>query len=97
MSDDTAPGALDHPQRRRVRFDPTINLGHVLTFLGFLATGMAAYSDLKERIAVQAVRIQAAESDAMSEKGRNRESLREIKDDLKEIRRGIEDLNRRKP
>lgn len=97
MSDKTAPGALDHAQRRRVRFDPTINLGHVLTFLGFLATGMAAYSDLKERIAVQAVRIQAAEMEAAAEKIRNRDSLREIKDDLKEIRRGVEDLAKRKP
>lgn len=97
MSDKTAPGALDHAQRRRVRFDPTINLGHLLTFVGFLATGMAAYSDLRERIAVQAVRIQAAEMEAAAEKIRNRDSLREIKDDLKEIRRGVEDLARRKP
>ena len=42
MSEDTAPGALDTTRRRRVRFDPTINLGHLLTFVGFLATGMAA-------------------------------------------------------
>ena len=97
MSEDTAPGARDTTRRRRVRFDPTINLGHLLTFVGFLATGMAAYSDLKERIAVQAVRIQAAEAEAAAEKTRNRDSLREIKDDLKEIRRGVEDLARRKP
>ena len=97
MSEDTAPGALDTTRRRRVRFDPTINLGHLLTFVGFLATGMAAYSDLKERIAVQAVRIQAAEAEAAAEKTRNRDSLREVKDDLKEIRRGVEDLARRKP
>ena len=97
--DDSMPAALDGDSRRqrRVRFDPTINLGHLLTFVGFLATGMAAYSDLKERIAVQAVHIQAAEAEAAAEKGRNRESLSEIKGELKEIRRGVEDLARRKP
>ena len=46
---------------------------------------------------MQAVRIQAAEAEAAAEKTRNRDSLREIKDDLKEIRRGVEDLARRKP
>ena len=53
--DDTSPAPLDG-HKRRIRWDPTINLGHVLTFFGFLATGSVAYFDLRERLAVQEVR-----------------------------------------
>lgn len=41
--------------RRGVRFDPTINLGHVLTALAFLFSTMAAWYTLNAQVA-QAVR-----------------------------------------
>lgn len=34
------------------KFDPTINLGHILTFVGFLLTGAAAYSTMSSRVAL---------------------------------------------
>ena len=33
-----------------VRFDNTINLGHILTFLGFLVTIMVTWSTLDKRV-----------------------------------------------
>jgi len=33
-------------------FDPTINLGHILTFLGFIAAGFAAWSTLDKRLTI---------------------------------------------
>ena len=36
----------------RVRFDPTVNLGHVLTFIGFIISGFLAYQNIDKRIAV---------------------------------------------
>lgn len=33
-------------------FDPTINLGHVLTFIGFIGTGMVAYATMDKRLAI---------------------------------------------
>ena len=33
-------------------FDPTINLGHVLTFVGFLIAGSAAWGSLDKRLTV---------------------------------------------
>ena len=35
-----------------VRFDNTINLGHILTFLGFLVTIMVTWSTLDKRVVV---------------------------------------------
>jgi hypothetical protein len=36
----------------RISFDPTINLGHVLTFLGFLIAGFGAWASLDKRLVV---------------------------------------------
>lgn len=40
------------PAHGGVRFDPTINLGHVLTFIGFAVAGFTAWSTLDKRITV---------------------------------------------
>ena len=40
------------PSRRGVKFDPTINLGHVLTFIALLITGVGAWSALDKRVTV---------------------------------------------
>jgi hypothetical protein len=43
------------------RFDPTINLGHILTFLGFMAAGFGAYSSVRAEMAVYQVQIGGVE------------------------------------
>lgn len=47
---------------RKVKFDLTINLGHVLTFFGFVATIFVSYSTLDKRVVVleEARKTQAA-------------------------------------
>ena len=39
-----------HP--RRVTFDPTINLGHILTFVSLVVAGFASWSALNTRLSV---------------------------------------------
>ena len=46
---------MDHhldDQRGGMRFDPTINLGHVLTFVGFITTMAAGWVNLDKRLTV---------------------------------------------
>ena len=38
--------------RRGVRFDPTVNLGHIITFFGFLVAIFTAWSTLDKRVIV---------------------------------------------
>ena len=60
----------DHPPYNpgiRPRFDGTINLGHILTFVGFMAAGFSAYSTLDKRISVEEVE-RAAIKDALEAK-----------------------------
>ncbi len=40
----------DYDRPKGVRFDATINLGHILTFLGFLIAGFGAWSTLDKRV-----------------------------------------------
>lgn len=98
MTQQTIPGTLDGAQKRsKVIFDPTINLGHVLTFVGFMAAGSVAYHDLKQAQAVQAVRVEMLSREFEAEKNRTGNAVLEIKTDMKEIRRGVEQLRERKP
>ena len=78
----------------RLIFDPTINLGHVLTFAGFIGTGFGAYTTLDKRVAMQEQKALIAEQKASEQDQRNSEVLREIKADLKDVRRSVDDVNR---
>lgn len=95
-ADDTAPGPLDHHKRSRIKWDPTINLGHVLTFAGFVFVGATGYFDLRQRQAVQEVRVSAVEGELRDSGKRIQDTMRDLRDDVKEVRRGVEDLNRTK-
>ena len=89
---DNAPLDIAPHTRRRIVFDPTINLGHVLSFVGFLAVGAGAYLNIEKRVTVQETRSAMFEREAEAEKERTGNSLNEIKNDIKEVRRGIDDL-----
>lgn len=92
----TGPMPLDERaarrERHRVKYDPTINLGHLLTFVGFLVTGTAGYFDLRERIALNEAHNVATRNTVDVEKGRNREDVSELKSDVREVRNGIQVL-----
>ena len=40
------------PTKPKFSFDPTINLGHVITFVGFIFAGFMAWNTLDKRITV---------------------------------------------
>jgi hypothetical protein len=93
MNSDLSP-LVEHAQRRRVAFDPTINLGHVLTFVGFIVSGFTAYNALDKRVTVVESQAAAVVERSREQDGRLKETLREIKDDVKELQRSVNDVNR---
>jgi hypothetical protein len=97
MNLNTIPGALDPLKKGRVRFDPTINLGHILTFAGFVIGAVGMYTTLDRRITTLEVHdnIQAVET--TKQELRTNSSLNEIKEEVREVRRGVERLQERKP
>ena len=42
----------DTPQHNKITFDKSINLGHVLTFVGFIIAGFGAWATLDKRLTV---------------------------------------------
>lgn len=66
-------------------FDWTINLGHVLTFVGFITTGFIAYAALEKRVALleqervyQVQRDVAQDAANATTKNDIREALRDL-------------------
>lgn len=37
-------------QNKGIKFDATINLGHIMTFVGFILSGAVMYSNLDKRV-----------------------------------------------
>lgn len=84
--------------RRRVTFDPTVNLGHLLTFAGFLISGFAAYTTVDRRITVLEVAQSAGaiaqrERDAVQDQ-RTRDAVDAVKESTIRIERAVDELRR---
>ena len=82
-------------ERRIVKFDSTINLGHLLTFVGFVLTGFGVWSTIDRRITVleESRRVQA-QIDANQDE-RLSQSMGQIKESLSDIRRNLEKVSDR--
>lgn len=78
-----------------MKFDSTINLGHLLTFVGFILTGFGAWSTIDRRLTVleESRRVQA-QIDANQDE-RLSQSMTQIKESLTDIRRNIEKVSDR--
>jgi flagellar capping protein FliD len=79
-------------QNGKLIFDPTINAGHVLTFLGFMISGFVAYSTLDKRVTVIEQRAGTIEERADEQDARIKDSLGEIKQDLREVKGAIKEM-----
>lgn len=78
-----------------MKFDSTINLGHLLTFVGFVLTGFGAWSSIDRRLTVleESRRVQA-QIDANQDE-RLSQSMGQIKESLSDIRRNLEKVSDR--
>lgn len=75
-----------------VKFDATINLGHVLTFVGFVIAGFTAWSTLDKRVTVIEER---ASLQALVDKNQDailNASMVQIKESLSDIKGRIDRL-----
>lgn len=80
--------------RSKIKFDPTITLGHILTFFGFLATGFGAWSLMDKRVTVLEVQNVQTQRESSQQREEIRESGRLLRDDMKEVRKSVEEMAR---
>lgn len=80
--------------RRSFSFDPTINLGHVLTFCGFIVTGFIGYSSLERRVALVEQMQRSAIETAADKSSLQNQALQEMRQDIKDTQRSIAEISR---
>lgn len=84
----------DEAKRRQfIRFDPTFNSGHIVQVVVIVAGMFTAYSALKEGQATQKLEIEQVKATATADRTSTKESLTEIKGDVKEIQRTLVQVN----
>lgn len=93
---DTYPAPLSDQrgQRQRVKFDPTINLGHILTFAGAMLAGFGLYGNIDKRLTVTEMQSVSTVERSVEQDRRMRESVNEIKTDVKDLQRSVNELIR---
>ena len=86
MTEDKKPG---------IRFDPTINLGHVLTFLGFLIAIFAAWVNLDKRVVVLEENRRTQQQIDNAQDVVLNQHMSQIRESLNDLRNGVQRLNDR--
>ena len=79
----------EHGHRGGVKFDATINLGHVLTFVGFVIAGFTAWSTLDRRLTVIEERATFQSQIDRAQDAKLVESMTQIKESLSDIKANI--------
>lgn len=83
---------IQDPSERKIRFDATVNLGHILTFIGFIGTGAIAWSTMDKRVVVlEEARVTQQQIDRKQEEAIS-EQRRTVREDLKEISQKLDRL-----
>lgn len=77
----------------KFHFDWSVNLGHVLTFLGFILTGFVAFQNLDKRVVVleQSTVYQTKRDEAQDQV--MREAKTEIREALRDVHNSLEKLS----
>lgn len=88
---------IDEPNQEKkhvkMKFDPTVNLGHILTFVTLVAAGFGAWSALDKRVLVLEAARQTQSLVDKHQDQRQGDQLGTIKETLSDIRASIEKLN----
>lgn len=85
------PDSSEKPSR--IRFDGTVNAGHILTFAGFLITIFVGWTALDKRVVVlEEGRLTQRQVD-LHQNEMTRSEMTQIKDSLVEIKRSVERVN----
>ena len=82
----------DNEAKRGLRFDPTVNAGHLLTFAGFILAGFVGWTTLDKRVVVLEEQRKAQEIRDVGQDARSADKFIEIKDTMSEIKRGVEQV-----
>ncbi|KQP02444.1 hypothetical protein [Pseudorhodoferax sp. Leaf265] len=78
--------------RRLVKFDPTVNTGTIIQIGTIIFMGALGFAMLQGELKTQKVELEAVKLAAERDNKRNEEALREIKTDVRELQKSINDI-----
>lgn len=91
---DTIPGELPAQQRRPMfRFDPTVSSGTLLQLASILVLAAGGWATYQSDKATAKLELEQVKTAAAADKASNKEALIEIKGDVKELQRTVNQTN----
>ena len=78
------------PQHKGIKWDATVNLGHILTFVGFMLAGFGAWSTLDKRVTIIEESKYLQKQVDVNQDIRSAEAAGQIKEVLQRLDRQIE-------
>lgn len=91
-SQDTDDGQSSHRSRRPI-FDPTVNLGHILTFIGFMIMIFTTWTTLDKRVVILEEARKSQEVQDRAQDQRADQSRAEMRETLNKVERALERLS----
>jgi len=94
-ADDTRPGDLDGARRRHkyMQFSPEINAGHLLQVLVLALGGVGLYGTVQAERAAYRLELDQVKRDAASEAVRTKETLVDLKTEMRKVQESLIELN----
>lgn len=90
---DSAPMPLEGQQQKKlIRFDPTFNAGTVAQIIVILCTAATVYTGIKTDQVQQRADLEAVKASALNERLATKESLTDLKADVKELSKGMNEV-----
>ena len=83
-------------QHHSVVFDKTINLGHVLTFIGFIVSGFTMWQAMDKRVLILEEARSAQKLIDVRQDAEIADNKKNVREDLKEINNKLDRLIERK-
>ena len=80
-------------KRKKLIFDPTINLGHILTFVSFVIIGISIYSSLDKRVLILETSTARQDLRDVNQDTNQTRISTEMKDATIDIKHSVERLN----
>jgi septal ring factor EnvC (AmiA/AmiB activator) len=75
-----------------MKFDPTINTGHILTLVVIASSAFMVYTGVREDQVKQRAELEAVKATAATERTQTKETLNELKADIKELQKTTNDV-----
>ena len=78
---------------RKIKFDPTINLGHILSFIGILTLGIGVYTSIDKRVLILETSEARQELRDLNQDADRARISTESKEAFVDIKHGVERLS----